>query len=155
MIFLIRFPAIVLRPIDKLKQGITQIANHNYGQRLDFGDNREFGEVAQSFNDMAAKLDEYRRSSLDKLMTAKTRVEAIVNTLHEPIIGLDSSRNILFMNSEALSVLNLKEDVVGRNATEVALSNDLLRRLVRGLYDENEKGDEQQPLKIYADNKES
>ena len=155
MIFLIRFPVIVLRPIDKLKQGITQIANHNYGQRLDFGDNREFGEVAQSFNDMAAKLDEYRRSSLDKLMTAKTRVEAIVNTLHEPIIGLDSSRNILFMNSEALSVLNLKEDVVGRNATEVALSNDLLRRLVRGLYDENEKGDEQQPLKIYADNKES
>ena len=155
MIFLIRFPAIVLRPIDKLKQGITQIANHNYGQRLDFGDNREFGEVAQSFNDMAAKLDEYRRSSLDKLMTAKTRVEAIVNTLHEPIIGLDSSRNILFMNSEALSVLNLKEDAVGRNATEVALSNDLLRRLVRGLYDENEKGDEQQPLKIYADNKES
>ena len=155
MIFLIRFPAIVLRPIDKLKQGITQIANHNYDQRLDFGDNREFGEVAQSFNDMAARLDEYRRSSLDKLMTAKTRVEAIVNTLHEPIIGLDSSRNILFMNNEALSVLNLKEDVVGRNATEVALSNDLLRRLVRELYGEQEKKDDQQPLKIYADNKES
>ena len=38
MIFLIRFPAIVLRPIDRLKQGITQIANHNYDQRLDFGD---------------------------------------------------------------------------------------------------------------------
>ncbi|MEI3553864.1 MAG: HAMP domain-containing protein [Alistipes senegalensis] len=69
------------------EQGITQIANHNYDQRLDFGDDREFGEVAQSFNDMAARLDEYRRSSLDKLMTAKTRVEAIVNTLHEPIIG--------------------------------------------------------------------
>ena len=155
MIFLIRFPAIVLRPIDRLKQGITQIANHNYDQRLDFGDDREFGEVAQSFNDMAARLDEYRRSSLDKLMTAKTRVEAIVNTLHEPIIGLDSSRNILFMNNEALSVLNLKEDVVGRNATEVALSNDLLRRLVRGLYGEQEKKDDQQPLKIYADNKES
>ena len=82
--------------------------------------------MARSFNDMAARLDEYRRSSLDKLMTAKTRVEAIVNTLHEPIIGLDSSRKISFMNNEALSVLNLKEDVVGRNATEVALSNDLL-----------------------------
>lgn len=56
------------------------------------------------------------------------------------------------MNNEALSVLNLKEDVVGRNATEVALSNDLLRRLVRGLYGEQEKKDDQQPLKIYADN---
>ena len=154
MIFLIRFPAIVLRPIDKLKQGITQIANHNYDQRLDFGDNREFGEVAQSFNDMAAKLDEYRRSSLDDLMTAKKRIEAIVNTLHEPIVGLGPDRKLLFMNREALSVLNLREDVLGRNAAEVALSNDLLRRLVRDLYESNKENDKE-PLKIYADNKES
>ena len=47
---------------------------------------------------MAAKQDEYRRSSLDDLMTAKTRIEAIVNSLHEPIIGLDPRKTILFMN---------------------------------------------------------
>lgn len=69
--FLIRFPAIILRPIDKLKQGITQIANHNYDERLDFGNNKEFHAVATSFNDMACKLSEYRRSSLDRLMTEK------------------------------------------------------------------------------------
>lgn len=151
---LVWFPRLVLRPIDALKKGITEIANHNYGQRLDFPGNREFESVAESFNDMAAKLDEYRRSSLDDLMTAKKRIEAIVDTLHEPIVGLGPDRKILFMNREALSVLNLREEVVGRNATEVALSNDLLRRLVRGLYDEK-KGANDEPLKIYADNKES
>lgn len=151
---LVWFPRLVLRPIDALKRGITEIANHNYGQRLDFPGNREFESVAESFNDMAAKLDEYRRSSLDDLMTAKKRIEAIVNTLHEPIVGLGPDRKILFMNREALSVLNLREEVVGRNATEVALSNDLLRRLVRGLYDDK-KGADDEPLKIYADNKES
>ena len=87
-------------------------------------------------------------------MTAKKRIEAIVNTLHEPIIGLDPEKTILFMNREALSVLNLPEDVIGRNATEVALSNDLLRRLLRELCDER-KDAEKEPLKIYADNKES
>lgn len=150
---LVWFPSLVLRPIDALKKGITQIANHNYRQRLDFTGNREFESVAESFNDMASKLDEYRRSSLDELLTAKKRVEAIVNTLHEPIVGLGPDRRILFMNREALSVLNLREEVVGRNAAEVALSNDLLRRLIRGLYDE--KKDEVEPLKIYADDKES
>ena len=103
---------------------------------------------------MAAKLDEYRRSSLDDLMTAKTRIEAIVNSLHEPIIGLDPRKTILFMNREALSVLNLPETVIGRDATEVALANDLLRRLLRELYGEK-KNAGQEPLKIYADNKES
>lgn len=110
---LIWFPQTVLRPIDTLKRGIKEIANHNYRQRLDFTGNREFESVAESFNDMAAKLDEYRRSSLDDLMTAKKRIEAIVNTLHEPIIGLDPEKTILFMNREALSVLNLPEDVIG------------------------------------------
>lgn len=152
-VILVWFPSLVLRPIDALKKGITQIANHNYRQRLDFSGNREFESVAESFNDMASKLDEYRRSSLDELLTEKKRIEAIVNTLHEPIVGLGPDRRILFMNREALSVLNLREEVIGRNATEVALSNDLLRRLIRGLYDE--KKDEVEPLKIYADDKES
>ena len=155
-VFLIRFPAIILRPIDKLKQGITQIANHNYEERLDFGDNKEFRAVASSFNDMACKLSEYRRSSLDRLMTEKKRIEAIVNSLHEPIIGLDSERNILFMNDEAFSILNLKRDnIIGRNAAEIALNNDLLRRLIREVYAENDGNHEHEPLKIYADNKES
>ena len=154
-VFLIRFPAIILRPIDKLKQGITQIANHNYDERLDFGNNKEFRAVAASFNDMACKLSEYRRSSLDRLMTEKKRIEAIVNSLHEPIIGLDSGRNILFMNDEAFSILNLKQgNIIGRNAAEIALNNDLLRRLIREVYAEHDDH-EHEPLKIYADNKES
>lgn len=151
---LLWFPKLVLRPIDELKRGIAEIANHNYRQRLDFTGNREFESVAVSFNDMASKLDEYRRSSLDDLMTAKKRIEAIVNSLREPIVGLGPDRSILFMNREALSILNLKEDAVGENANEVALSNDLLRRLLRELCSPK-KGDGHEPLKIYADNKES
>ena len=155
-LFLLYFPSIVLRPIDKLKQGIVQIANHNYDQRLDFGNNRELRGVAESFNNMAQKLSQYRRSSLDRLMTEKMRIEAIVNSLHEPIIGLDSERNILFMNDEAFSILNLKRgNVIGRNAAEIAINNDLLRRLIRELYSSRESDGPHEPLKIYADNKES
>lgn len=153
---LVRFPAVVLRPIDKLKQGITQIANHNYEERLDFGHNREFNSVAESFNDMACKLSAYRRSSLDSLMIEKKRIEAIVNSLHEPIIGLDSERNILFMNDEAFTILNLRPgDTIGRSAAEVALGNDLLRRLIRELCRDTKGDESREPLKIYADNKES
>ncbi len=155
-VFLVRLPAIILRPIDKLKQGIMQIANHNYDERLDFGNNKEFGAVANSFNDMVCKLSEYRRSTLDKLMTEKKRIEAIVNSLHEPIVGLDQERHIIFMNDEAFSILNLKRgNVIGHKAAEIALNNDLLRRLIREVYAEDSEGQAREPLKIYADNKES
>lgn len=51
-------------------------------------------------------------------------------------------------------IANHREDAVGRDAAEVALSNDLLRRLVRGVNDTKKDADKE-PLKIYADNKES
>lgn len=152
-ILLFRFPKIVIKPVQELKEGIMEIANHNYQKRLDFKNNKEFAAVAYSFNNMAEKLSEYRKSALEDLMMEKKRIEAIVNSLHEPIIGLDSDKNILFMNDTAFTILNIKDtNIIGKNATELSLSNDLLRRLIRELYSSDPSKD---ALKIYADNKES
>lgn len=80
-------------------------------------------------------------------------MEAIVNSINEPIIGLNTEREILFINNEALNVLNLKrENVIRKSAEELSLKNDLLRRLIRELVT---PGNKEEPLKIYADNKES
>ena len=102
---------------------------------------------------MAERLTEYRTSTLNDILSAKKFLEAIVNSIHEPIIGLNREHEILFVNKEALTVLNLKrEDVIRRSAEELSLKNDLLRRLIRELVNPGEK---KEPLKIYADNKES
>lgn len=152
-VLLVRFPGFIARPIRALTDGIVEISNRNYDKRLHFDSAEEFGEVAVSFNRMAERLSEFRRSTLADLLSAKRYIEAIVNSIHEPIIGLDESRKILFANDEALVVLNLKRDqLIGKPAPEVALKNDLLRRLVRELVQPDEK---KEPLKIYADNKES
>lgn len=151
--FLIRLPRAINAPIRKLTDGIMEIANHNYEKRLSLGRYEEFSEVATSFNRMAERLTEYRKSTLDDIIQGKKYIEAIVNSITEPIIGLDGDRSILFINNEALTILNLKRDyVIGKSAPELALKNDLLRRLVRELIQPNDK---QEPLKIYADNKES
>ncbi|RHJ81825.1 HAMP domain-containing protein [Parabacteroides sp. AM08-6] len=152
-VFLIRLPSSITTPIRKLTDGIMEIANHNYEKRLNLGEYQEFSEVANSFNRMAECLTEYRKSTLADILKTKKYVEAIVNSITEPIIGLDCDRSILFANDEALTILNLKrENVIGKSAAELALKNDLLRRLVRELIqlDENKE-----PLKIYADDKES
>ena len=127
--FLIRFPRSINTPIRMLMDGIMEIANHNYEKRLDLAKYDEFEGVAKSFNRMAERLTEYRKSTLDR------------------------DRKILFANNEALTILNLKrENVIGKSASELSLRNDLLRRLVRELIQPSEK---KEPLKIYADNKES
>lgn len=153
IVLLVWLPRSISKPVQELKQGILEIANHNYEKRLDMSGHEEFREVADSFNRMAERLTEYRASTLNDILAAKKFLEAIVNSIHEPIIGLNREHEILFVNKEALTVLNLKrEEVVHRSAEELSLKNDLLRRLVRELVTPEEKNE---PLKIYADNKES
>lgn len=153
LVLLLRFPQSIIRPIKELTNGIMGIANHNYDKRLHFEVHSEFGQVSASFNKMAEKLNEYRASTLSDILANKKYIEAIVNSITEPIIGLNNEKEVLFINDEALNILNLKrENVIRKSASDLSLKNDLLRRLVRELVNPSDKNE---PLKIYADDKES
>ena len=52
--------------------------------------------VANSFNRMAERLTEYRKSTLADIIQGKKYIEAIVNSITEPIIGLDGNRKNTF-----------------------------------------------------------
>lgn len=159
----LRLPASINNPIKELTNAIQEIANHNYEKRLDLGANQEFAEVSKNFNRMAKRLEDYHASTLSDMMAAKKYMETIINSINEPIIGLDNGMEILFINDEALNVLNLRRDeVIKRSAQDISLRNDLLRRLVRELVDipedkvpQDKEKEKKEPLKIYADNKES
>jgi len=144
----VNFPDIIATPIKALAEGITAIANKNYSNRIHLKQDDEFGDLANAFNIMAEKLDEYEHSNLAKIKFEKSRIETIINQMKDGIIGLDERKNILFINAVAEKMLGLKEqDIMGRYAADVALTNDLMRRLLQN--------DNHTELKIYADNKES
>ena len=60
LILLYWLPRTISKPIKELKEGILEIANHNYEKRLQMNNNEEFRDVADSFNRMAERLTEYR-----------------------------------------------------------------------------------------------
>ncbi|UTA66338.1 ATP-binding protein [Emticicia sp. 21SJ11W-3] len=155
---LINLPGNIANPIRKLTESIKLIAANDYSQRVYFEDHNEFGELALSFNTMAEKLEEYNNSNLSKLLFEKKRIETLINNMHDPVIGLDENKKILFANDEALKVTGLKpEQLIGQQAQDVSLMNDLLRSLVKDLVltPSTDTQSKKQPIKIFADNKES
>jgi PAS domain S-box-containing protein len=147
--FIFNLPGIISGPISSLSEGILAIAGKNYKKRIYLKQGDEFGDLANAFNIMAGKLDEYESSNLAKIKFEKSRIETIINQMRDGIIGLDEKRNILFLNAVSEKMLGLKEaDIGGQYAPDIALKNDLMRTL---LQEDGEKKD----LKIYADNKES
>lgn len=156
--FVTNFPSVIANPIRTLLGGITDIANKNYKSRIHLKQNDEFGELAASFNTMAARLEEYESSNLAHILFEKKRIEAIINNMHDPVIGLDEQKRVLFVNGEALQVTGLAEkDMIGRPVQDIAVTNDLVRSLITELLQpgKEEHHTTKEPLKIYADGKES
>ncbi|WP_343697024.1 ATP-binding protein [Flavobacterium sp.] len=150
---LVNLPNNIANPIKELTLSIKEIANKNYSERVHFTSHSEFGDLAKSFNTMAQKLQEYNDSNLYKLFFEKKRLETLINNMNDPIIGLDNENIVLFANDEALKIIGLKlEDVIGKSASELALSNDLIRSLI---LKEDSDTPKKQPLKIFANGKES
>lgn len=150
-ILLFNLPQTIAEPINQLTFSIRQIADKNYSERVHFKGSEEFSSLAESFNIMAEKLQEYESSSFSKQLMDKKRIETLVNNMHDAVIGLDENHFIYMINDEALKITNLnKDEIIGKTAHEVAVNNDLMRELLKNI-----DHPVTEPIKIVRDNKEN
>lgn len=155
-ILMVNLPANISNPIRELTSSIHQIANQNYRERVQFESNSEFGELARSFNTMAEKLQEYSESRIDKILKGKKRIETLIDNMHDAVIGIDENRKVLFVNDEALKISGLKkENFVGRLIQDVAVSNDLVRDLIKEIINPDAEKNPAELLKIFVEGKEN
>ncbi len=137
--FIINFPGYIANPVRELTRGIKQVTKRNFEERLHIHTNDEFGELAQSFNSMAEKLDEYEHSNLARVLFEKRRIDTLIRIMSEGIVGMDENKRILFANPVACRLLGVEEaQLLGRYAPDVAASNDLMRTLIQDIMTENQ-----------------
>jgi NtrC-family two-component system sensor histidine kinase KinB len=144
MIFsLFYFPTYIADPIRKLTEGIKQIAQKNYRERLPVKSGDEFGEMAHSFNLMAKKLEEYDNININQILSEKQRIETIISQTNEAIVGLDNQKCVLFVNPIAEKLLGIsEEEVLQKPASELALKSDIFANLVKEILNDEIKEDQ-------------
>lgn len=148
-VLLLNMPSNIANPIKELTASIKEVAQHNYNQRLHFQDTSEFKELATSFNSMTEKLEEYSNSKLDLLLEEKKRVETLLNTIHNPVLGLDEQDKLVFINNEALEIAGLRRlDLKHYSLDEIVSNNDLIHDIIY------KKDKEHASLKIVVNNRE-
>lgn len=155
-ILLINLPSNISNPIKEMTESIKEIAAQNYHKRVHFESHNEFGDLAKSFNTMAEKLEEYAESKLDKILKGKKRIETLIDNLHDPVIGIDETKKVLFANEKALQISGLrKQDLIGKKIQDAAVNNDLIRNIIKDIFLPKAESSTTEQLKIYADGKES
>ncbi|TYP93743.1 PAS domain S-box-containing protein [Fodinibius salinus] len=156
LVLLLKYPNYIVNPIRELIERIKNIADQNYDQRLEFETGDEYQELAEAFNTMAVRLQEYDSSNLAKIKSEKRRIEAIINQMNEAVVGLDHEKNILFVNSKAEELIGLDhEQLVGQYAPDVASTNDLVRKLIQDIMnkEEHQQKDDENLIKIASEDR--
>jgi signal transduction histidine kinase len=157
LLFIIKYPGSIVNPILELTDKIKAISKGNYDQQLKFTSQDELGDLAAAFNVMVGRLREYDESNLDKLLVEKKRLDAIIENLQDAVFILDENKNFLMANRIALSLTGLRsKDISGKYAPDIAMNNDLLRTLIKGLVKngQEDNSDDEKPIKIIQDKKE-
>jgi two-component system sensor histidine kinase NblS len=107
----------ITRPIKELVRGVKSIASGNFKQRIDLPFGGELGELINSFNEMAQRLERYEEQNIEELTAEKAKLESLVSNIADGTVLLDSDLKIVLANPAAVRMFHWKDNksILGQN----------------------------------------
>lgn len=136
----------ISEPIAELKKGAERFAKGEFEKKIYSSGTPEINMLADSMNRMADDLNE----RINQLSLQRNEQEAILSSMTEGVIAVDSDEMILSYNLAAEKMLNMDRNSKGRSLRETVLNSDFLsfagkvlseNRNIEGeiiIYDKNE-----------------
>lgn len=135
----------ILKPINKLKGAIQKIAEKNFEQKIEVHTSDEIGKLANEFNKMIDRLQDYEKINVSKLIAEKEKSEVIVNNISSPIIVTDDENRIVLLNDAAKELFEIEIDIVDNYHFLELIKNEELFEIIKT---DNEERDKNKTIKI-------
>jgi len=114
----------ISRPLGELQKGAERFAEGDLEQPLPVSTVTEISGLAEAMNSMAAQLDERLRTAIRQ----RNEQEAVLTSMIEGVIAIDTDQVILRINSAAAHLFDIDLDnATGRHIGEVTRKVDLHR----------------------------
>jgi signal transduction histidine kinase len=91
----------LLRPLTALSQAVRRIGEGDLDARAPVAGKDEIAGLGEEFNTMAARLGQYRSSSLGELLQAQQAAQAAIDSLPDPVLVVDAGGAVLNLNGAA------------------------------------------------------
>jgi two-component system, NtrC family, sensor histidine kinase KinB len=98
----------MLQPVSALSDATRKIGEGDFNTRAHVRGNDELAQLARDFNSMAARLAEYRKSSLGELLQAHLSMQAAIDSLPDPVIIFGTRGELQNTNLAAQTLLGLR-----------------------------------------------
>ena len=105
----------MLQPLSALSDATRKLGEGNFDTRAHVQGNDELARLGHDFNAMAARLAEYRKSSLGELLQAHLSMQAAIDSLPDPVAIFSVEGNLQNVNHAAETLLGLKADSASKD----------------------------------------
>ena len=105
----------IVRPLTQMTTATEKIASGEYDIALQVKSKDELGMLAREITTMSQKLKAFRDLNVGKVIVEKQRSEAIVQSIADGIIVVDSELKIIAINPIAADIANVKSMLATNN----------------------------------------
>jgi two-component system, NtrC family, sensor histidine kinase KinB len=112
IVFSILLSSKLVKPIKEIIKAAKMVSEGNYGYKVSINSNDEIGNLATEFNAMIDKLKTYNDLNIGQIISEKQKNEAIIRSIDDGIIVIDTNYKIVNINPIAFRFLGIEFDIV-------------------------------------------
>ncbi len=121
-------------PLEELKQGAERFAQGDLTARLPSPRDLETAELASAMNGMAAQLNE----RINTITRQRNEQEAILSSMVEGVVAVDSSEAIIMMNAAAGEMVGRRPDEIRGKLIQEGIRNAEIQKFIRAMLEKRE-----------------
>ena len=130
LIFNLMLSSRLVGPLHRIVEATKKVAQGDYSARVPTDTSDELGQVAVEFNLMAKKLEHFHSLNIEQIVSEKRKSEAILGSIQDGIIVLDTDLNISDLNPTARQIFEAgNEPLTGLPVGELVNDRQLLEVL--------------------------
>ncbi|MGA2679407.1 MAG: ATP-binding protein [Sedimentisphaerales bacterium] len=117
----------ITRPIEQMKDAAKRFAAGQLDHRVPVPDSEELAELAGALNETADRL----KRTIETITNQKNQLEAILSSMAEGVIAVDSDGRVVNINKKATQLLEIDSVSATGHSIEEAIRNVDIQRFMR------------------------
>lgn len=127
MLLALVIPGTIALPFKKINDAIRELQNCNFDVSIYYDRDDEIGEIAQEINKMIFSLKKYEELRADRILVEGRKFDALANTVKKHILVANAMGELIYMNNNLYSLLQLQsDDILNKNIRDTLIPDPIV-----------------------------
>jgi soluble P-type ATPase len=120
-------PGKIALPFKKVKDAIRELQECKFDVSIYYNQDDEIGEISREMNKMIVNLKKFEELRADRILVEGRKFDALANMVSKYILVANANHEIIYMNNDLYSLLQLQtDDVIFKNMNDTLIPQNII-----------------------------